>query len=126
MIEEIAGKILKEDEPSQKVKKGSNKNHITKGVVAKETEIHHDLEEDKKQCESCGARLRCIGEELAYVEMVYHPGYYEKLNHFQSAYVCPNNCIKESNGPQGETTGIKAKLPNKLLPKSSASPSLIV
>lgn len=42
----------------------------------------HDLDEDKKECENCGETLRCIGEELAYVEMAYHPGYYEKINHF--------------------------------------------
>lgn len=57
--------------------------------------------------------------------MAYHPGYYEKINHFQSAYVCPNNCIEESDGPHGETTVIKSNLSNKLLAKSSASPSLL-
>ncbi|MGN1275911.1 MAG: transposase, partial [Floccifex sp.] len=125
-IVEIAGKVVEEEnEPKKKVKKGPNKNHMTRGVVAKEMDVHHDLDEDKKKCENCGETLRCIGKELAYVEMVYHPGYYEKINHFQSAYVCPNNCIEESDGPQGETAVIKSNLPNKLLPKSSASPSLL-
>lgn len=124
-ILEIAEKVTEEVEPEKKVKKGSNKRHITKGVVEKETDIHHDLDEDKKKCKACGETLRCIGEEVAYVEMVYHRGYYEKINHYQSAYVCPNSCAEESDGPQGETTIIKAELPNKLLPKSSASPSLM-
>lgn len=54
-----------------------------------------------------------IDEQLVYVEMVYHPGYYEKINHFQSTYVCPNNCIEESDGPQGETVVVKSNLPNR-------------
>lgn len=33
--------------------------------------------------------------------------------------------MENQNGPQGETKVIKAKLSNKLLPKSSASPSLL-
>ena len=40
--------------------------------------------------------------------------------------MCPNNCIVESDGPHGETTVIKSNIPNKLLLKSSASPSLLV
>ena len=39
--------------------------------------------------------------------------------------MCPNNCLDQQVEPQGETKVIKAKLPNKLLPKSSASPSLL-
>lgn len=124
-IIEIAEHINIEEESRPKTKKGPNKTHITKGVFAKKSEVHHDLDESEKKCASCGEELRCIGEEIAYVEMVYHPGYYEKIDHFQTAYVCPNNCLENQNGPQGETKVIKAKLPNKLLPKSSASPSLL-
>ena len=124
-IIEITEHINTEEENKPKVKQGPNKTHITKGVVAKESEVHHDLDENERKCTSCGKELRCIGEEIAYVEMVYHPGYYEKVNHYQKAYVCSNNCLDDVDGPQGETKVIKAKLPNKILPKSSASPSLL-
>lgn len=124
-LREISDHINTEEQPEKKVKKESNKKHITKGVVAKESGVHHDLKEYEKVCDSCGSELRCIGEELAYVEMVYHPGYYEKINHFQKAYVCPNNCIEQQEESDTETKVIKAQLPTKLLPKSSASPSLL-
>lgn len=90
-IIEIAEHINIEEESRPKTKKGPNKTHITKGVFAKKSEVHHDLDESEKKCASCGEGLRCIGEEIAYVEMVYHPGYYENIDHFQTAYVCPNN-----------------------------------
>lgn len=124
-LREISDHINTEEESKKHAKKGPNKNHITKGAVAKESDVHHDLGEDEKTCATCGESLRCIGEELAYVEMVYHPGYYEKINHFQKAYVCSNNCLELQEGPHGETQVIKAQLPNKLLPKSSASASLL-
>lgn len=125
-IIEMSNEIKDEDQEAKKnIKKGPNQKHITKGAVAQERDIHHDLSEEDKKCRICGETLRSIGEELAYVEMVYHPGYYEKVNHYQKAYVCPHNCIEESEGPHGETAVYKAELPQKILPKSSASPSLL-
>lgn len=124
-IIEMANKINEDEETKKKTKQGPNKKHITKGIVAQERPVHHDLAGEDKKCKICGEELRLMGEELAYVEMVYHPGYYEKINHFQKAYVCPNNCIEENDGPHGETVVYKTPLPNKILPKSSASPSLL-
>lgn len=111
-----------QEEEKKKKKSGPNKKHITQSTFEKVSQVYHTVE--NPVCTRCGSEMRSIGQELAYTEIIYHPSYYELVQHMQEAYICPNNCIDDSEGPHGESEVIKSPLPNRLIPKSPVSPSL--
>lgn len=110
------------EEEKKKKKSGSNTNHITQSTFKKVSQVYHTIE--NPVCNHCGSDMRSIGQEVAFTEVIYHPSYYELVQHMQEAYICPNNCVGESEGPHGESEVIKAPLPNRLVPKSPLSSSL--
>ena len=79
----------------------------------------YELEAEEQSCPTCDAPLRKIGEEVR-KELVYHPAKYEVIEHVQYVYAC-RKCEQE----ELQTTVVKAKAPEAILPKSIASPSLL-
>ena len=87
-----------------------------------ETEIvRSELNKDEK-CPICGGNLKKVSEKLAYQELVYVPGYFKLVNHFQTTCKCENCGTKESENEI--PTFVKTNVPKPILSHSFASPSL--
>jgi transposase len=82
-------------------------------------DIIHDLSEDEKQC-GCGARLRCIGEEVC-EKLDYIPARLRVERHIRYKYAC-KSC--EGIDDDGPTVKI-APAPVQLIPKSNATAGLL-
>lgn len=111
--------------PEPKKKSVPNKNHITKGAIESVNEVVHRLSDEQKNNPIYADKLRVFEEPVyAYTETIYHRGYYEQIHHYQeiAVYDCTD---EEIEGPHGENKVIKAELPKKILPKSTATPSLL-
>ena len=81
-----------------------------------------ELNEDEK-CPICGGHLKKVSEKLAYQELVYVPGYFELVNHFQTTCKCEDCGTKKSENEI--PTFVKTKVPRPILSHSFASPSLV-
>jgi len=126
-IKELEASV-KEDfdkQPEPRKKSGPNKKHITKGAIENVSEVIHRLSEEQKNNPAYSDKLRVFEEPVyAYTETIYHRGYYEQIHHYQEIAIY--DCMDEEiEGPHGEHKVIKAELPKKILPKSTATPSML-
>ena len=88
-----------------------------------EVEIRRsELNEDEK-CPICGSLLKKISEKLIWQEIVYVPGYFKLINHFQTTSKCTECGTKESENEI--PTFVKTKIVKPILSHSFASPSLV-
>ena len=112
-----------EDKNEQsKRKHGQNAKHITRGIIEIVRTVEHKL--DTYLCDKCGGPIKVIDNELVFREIIYIPGHYEMVLHTQEVGVC-QHCNDMREDKYDENGFVKAKLPNRILPKSTASPSLL-
>ena len=83
-------------------------------------EVLHDIDEADKHC-PCGAERVVIGEEIS-EELEFIPAQVRALHHRRLKYACPA-CDGES--AEGERAVIIAAPPEKLIPRSISTPSLL-
>ena len=123
---EIKDQVQKETEEItvNKKKDAKKKKAGIKKEKSKEIKVEirrSELNEDEK-CPICGGHLKKVSEKLAYQELVYVPGYFELVNHFQTTCKCEDCGTKESENEI--PTFVKTKVPRPILSHSFASPSL--
>lgn len=85
--------------------------------------VEHDLPEEEKSCGCCGNDMDCIGHKIS-EELEYQPAKFNVIENRRKQYTC-KSCNKENQDPSVATTIKTAKQPEKLIPKSMATPSLL-
>lgn len=105
------------EEVAYKRKRGKKHNrNIDLSDLPTKTVIH-DLKD--KTCPVCGLQLRKTGENVR-KELIYHPARFEVVEHIQYVYTC-DKCEKT----ELKSPFYKAELPESVIYKSFASPSLL-
>ncbi len=82
--------------------------------------IHHNLEDDKKDCDNCSSEMECIGTSSKEI-LKYKPAELTVEEHITHTYACKERCEDE----EGKTNIISTKAPSTLLHKSMASNEIL-
>lgn len=99
-------------------KKRRGKREQDLSVLPHET-IDHTLSESERHCPCCDTVMTACGT-TDHHELIYVPATLKVVNHRQHAYACPHCKV---HGDKDEV--VRAPIPQSLLPKSLASPSLV-
>lgn len=93
------------------------------GLEAKKELI--ELPEEKQVCETCGTRLKKIGEKFVRKEFNIIPQQVEVIEYYEAVYKCPK-CEEENDTTYKDRPFItSAKVPDPLIPHSMAAPSMV-
>ncbi|MCD7808593.1 MAG: IS66 family transposase [Erysipelotrichaceae bacterium] len=89
------------------------------------TTVVHDLED--KTCPVCGGELRKVSENITHRELIHHKERFEVVVHVQPVYTC-DKCYatwKKEARAYEPAPFFKAEVPEAIIPKSFASPSIL-
>ena len=87
--------------------------------------VVHELPEKEQYCETCGTKLKKIGEKFIRREFKIIPAKVEVIEHYSATYKCPE-CEKNNDTTYGDLPFItSAPVPAPLIPHSMASESMV-
>ena len=112
---------LPEAEPAPKPRKKRGRKPLPKTLPR--VVVEHDLSEEEKSCSCCGNEMNCIGHKAS-EELEYHPAKFSVIENRRKQYTC-KSCNKENQDTEAVTTIKTATQPDKLIPKSMATASLL-
>ena len=87
--------------------------------------VIHTLPDDQLFCETCGTRLKKVGEKYVRTEFVYIPSQIKVIEHYETTYKCPT-CESENDTQYKDRPYlVSASAPPALIPHSMASESIV-
>ena len=112
---------LPETQAAPKPRKKSGRRPLPK-TLPREV-VEHDLTAEEKSCVCCGNEMECIGKKTS-EELAYQPPKFTVIENQRKQYAC-KSCNKENQDTSKAAIIKTAKKPEKIIPKSIATPSLL-